>query len=502
MGMKINSSQETELSTSRLDRLGTWIHSHPTTTKASQIASFFLGTGLIASLPFTAPSLALGSIAALALTGAALTAAGIVVSLARQIVPLHHDMHHHVFQAAECEGGKLYYEGDVPILSLDSDHPYFAGKAQGYLCGDAINRIVKRLDFAYHNLGKNPRAESLPKTLDAICQVIPHSYQLEMKGLLAGYRQWAKEHPLQFPKTMTEDDVLLLQLLPDSMHYNPAEFEMKMKILCSQQQCQTAAVACTAIIDRDPEKGFVFARNMDWPSFGVMGTYSLVIHRNYQNGLHRTVEVGIPGLVGTLTGMNERGLSLAMNVCAGSTSEIRGMPAAFYNRACLESCANIDELETYMRKYAPLGPYHLTAADPTRAQSIHFYQAAGAHREQNPHAKRFWKPEQPIVTLNKRYGPEPYGCGVFQDSERQEQLEQFFRERSNRPLEQALSLPHVNNWITTHRVTMEPQTLGFKVAFDNAFAGRAPLCAVPTAELFGRQAKILPVQLLSAAAAG
>lgn len=490
METKINYLKSVD-STTLIERAAFWFHEHPTASKAMQVATIVLGIGLIAALPFSAPFLTTGSIAALVLTGAALLTAGLITTLARQIIPLHHEMNQHVFQPAQCEGGKLYYEGDVPILSLDADHPYLAGKAQGYLCGDAINRIVKRLDFALHRLEIYPRAESLPKTLDAIRQVIPHSYREEMSGLLDGYRQWAKEHPLQFPKAVTEDEVLLLQLLPDSLHFNSAEFERKTNESQGNELNEAAAIACTAIIDRHDARGFQFARNMDWPSLGILGTYSLVIHRGYQNGLHKTVEVGIPGLIGTLTGMNDRGLALAMNVCLGTTTEIRGMPAAFYNRACLESCADIKELETYMRRYAPLGPYHLTVADRISAQSFHFYQAAIA-KNQNPHAKRIWKPNHPLITLNKCYDPKPFGFGIFDDADRQEELDRFVQDRKNRPLEQALALPHVNNWLTTHRVVMEPQTLRFKVAFDNAFAGKAPLCAVPTEKLFHCKAKLPP----------
>lgn len=476
MSLKINLTINRE----RIENLGVWIHEHPTSAKVMRAVSPpLLGIGIFASLFFITSPLAVSLIAGLTLAGIALATAGAIANLASRIIPLHHEMKNHVFKPAECEGGKIYYEGDVPILSLDSDQPYLAGKAQGYLCGEAIHQILKNLCREDRILSL-PKTDSLHQTLNEIRKILPESYKQEMEGLLAGYRQWAKEHPLRFPKFLTEDDILLIQLLPDSMHFNPSLFKMTKAPAHGQEM---PAVACTAIIEIDAGKGFVFARNMDWPSFGVIGTYSLIVHRNYQKGLRKTVEAGMPGLIGTLTGMNDRGLSLAMNVCYGSTKEISGMPACFYNRTCLENCSNIEELENFTKQISPLGPYHLTAADSSCAQSIHFYQAIDFNT-QSPHAKRHCLLKQPIVTLNTRYGPIPYGSGVFEDKERQRQIDQFFRERNNRPLEDALALPHVNNWITTHKVLMEPQTLGFKVAFDNAFAGKAPLCTVPTAKLF------------------
>jgi len=68
--------------------------------------------------------------------------------------------------------------------------------------------------------------------------------------------------------------------------------------------------------------------------------------------------------------------------------------------------------------------------------------------------------------------------------ERQQLIDEFFHRRANKPLKDVLSLPFVNNWITTHRVIMEPQSVRLRVAFDNAFAGKAPLHGVSAQKLF------------------
>ena len=181
--------------------------------------------------------------------------------------------------------------------------------------------------------------------------------------------------------------------------------------------------------------------------------------------------------------MNSQGLSLAMNVCSGSTYEIKGMPAAFYNRECLEKHSTVEEVEAFIRTKSPLGPYHLTLADPNDAKSIHFYQSRQSREE---HITRCWKDHQPLSTFNCKYSPNPYSD--MEDSfERQERIDEFFKERHERPLEDALSLRRVNNKLTTHRAIMEPETRTFKVAFDNAYAGRIPLQTVPTQELFSTE---------------
>ena len=463
-------------SLSSRERAAVWIHRHPTIVKIVVIAAAILGIGLLASLPFTALFLGGGCIAAIAVGGGVLTLASSIALLILDIlIPPHHNMANHAFKPGECEGGRLYYDGDVPILSLNSDDPYKAGEAHGYLCGSAISHLSRRFAFILHTLARQPRADQLsPELLADIRQKIPDNYLLEMQGLLEGYNKWAKEYWWQLPKKITLDDILLFHLMPDSVHFHPNASKRAQK---ERESSKTSPLlACTAIVDRDENGGLVFLRNMDWPSFGLAGTYSLVIHRKHRDHLCSTLEVGTPGLVGTLTGMNSQGLGLGMNVCSGSTWSIRGMPASFYNRACLENCQSVEGVEKFTRDNPPLGPYHLTVADAKQASSIHFYQSPG-----NTHVIRPKEDNRPLATLNCRYDPNP-NCDMHNSRERQSVIDRFFQKM--RPREEVLGLPFVNNWITTHRVVMKPQLGTLQVAFDNAFAGKGPLHTVSTKNLF------------------
>lgn len=451
---------------SATEQAAIWIHEHPTVVKVAEAAALVLGVAMVAAAPFVP---VLGATVALAVGGAILVVAATAALLALDIlIPPHHDMSEHVFPEAEFAGGKLYYEGDVPILSLDMDNPFEAGKAQGYLCGDAINRVVSRFDLLLHTLAGRPRADQLPKTMEEMRKVIPEEYLKEMEGLAEGYNKWVEEQLFScMHKKITADDILLLHLLPDGLHFAPQEFEEGKP----KEAGALPLAACTSIVDED----LVFARNMDWPSFGIAGTYTLVIHRKHKDK-HSTVEVAPPGFVGAITGMNSAGLALSMNVCNGETNEIRGMPAVFHNRYALEHCSTVGDVERLQS--GPLGPYHMTVADSKEAIAIHFYQAEGEN-----HTIRRVTEDTPVFSLNCRYTPEPVDH-VHYGYKRTRHLREFFEEREGRPLEEALALPYVNNWLTTHRVMMEPGKKSMRVAFDNAFAGKAPLHTVPIATLF------------------
>ncbi len=470
-----------EFLTSKKKRLKFWIHEHPLTMKVANTATFAFGIGLCCSIPYLS-SLPVGTTANLFILGGvsllSASACGIA-TLSHLFLDIyaspHHDMKNHDYIPNECEGGKLCYDGDVPVLALEGDNPFTAGKAHGYLCGEAINTLVKRYELVKHTLLGKPRADQLPPLcLDSIRKQIPEEYLTEMKGLLEGYDLWAKENWWNFPKILTLNDITLMHLVPDSLHFdpeNPTEKTSSDKKTLSQE-----IVGCTAIVDRSENDVIQFARNLDWSTYGLTGTKSLIINRRFIDARFNTVDVNVPGFIGTTTGQNSKGLCLAMNVCNGDTNEIKGMPACFYNRYCLENFKSVKEVEKYAEEHPPLGPYHLTAADPEGASTIHFFQS-----KEHQHVIRRWEENKPLVTLNFRYKPTT-SSDMLSSKKRLRVISQHFNKKT--PLENALALPYVNNLYTTHSVVMTPKTGAIKVAFDNAYAGKEALHNVSTAALF------------------
>ena len=455
-----------------------WIHNHPTTVKAAKIAVFIFGAALLATLPFSIPAIG-GAAILLALTGAALTLASIIAFAALDILaPPHHDMGKHLYKPGQCEGGRLYYHGDLPILSITAEDPYVAGKAHGTLAAEGIYRLSRRFTTAVHVFLRRPRAEKLSHILEPLKAKIPEVYLREMQGIVDGYNDWVKKHPFKFAKKVSFDEMLLLHLLPDSVHLNTGGYRRK-----------PALVGCSAIVDKDRERGVVFARNLDWLSLNIVSKYTLVLHRKRPDGLS-TIELAIPGFAGTLTGMNEQGLSLAMNVCIGETKEAHGMPAIVFNRYCLDTCRNLADVRAFADRETPLGPYHLTVADTESAQSFHFFQNGQKYTTQRLEEAR------PLTVLNWRHEPDPYAHGEIHHSRaRQKTLEAYFRKahqeipqeemERGQLVEAALALPSINNHETVHTVVMEPATRSFKVALDEAFSGHTPMQEIPVRRLFG-----------------
>jgi len=459
-----------------------WIHDHPRLFKISH----FVFKSLVA-FSLACP-LVLGA------QGLIYAGAGVTTTLVKSLVERSVEnlgafaspFTQMVFAAKKCEGGQIHYQGNVPILTLYSDNPHVAGKAHGYLCAPQMLNLFDRVE---EEQSRSPA--ELASALEKLN--IPDSMRKEMEGMAEGINQWIDEQwGLYKHRKVTTEEILLANLMPDSLYYNPAAHNQAQKV---------TNVACTAILDKNKESGVVFGRTMDWRSFGLAGTYTLMINRKYTDGRHNTVEVGVPGFVGTLTGMNDAGFSCAMNVCGAAKVHPDGIPSSFYNRMILENANSVKQAKSWMNSHAghPLGSYHLSLADPKSAEAVHFYQktrrspwewitgAKSSHHAFRPLAKK-----EPLVTTNRSFDHDPRH--MFWSQEREQNLQALFSDanahvdRESQDLEKligyALTLPYVNNLITTHAVQMVPGSRGMRVAADNSFAASHPLEEIDTEPLF------------------
>lgn len=469
-----------------------WIHEHPTTMKVIEVAGSVLGAAMFISAPFSFAAIGIVAAIGLGISGFLVLGVSVVAyKVLDLIISPHHDMATHVFKTGECEGGRLFYQGDVPILSIEADDPVVAGKAHGYLLGESLNHLFKRVDFTLHTLARLPRASEAQQGIQEIKKTIPREYLLEMEGVVQGYQQWARENPLSFPKTITLDDLILLHLMPD--HHNlPKTADSE---LMAHEWNPLEQVACSVILDKDENNEIVFGRNMDWPSFGMAGAHSLVIHRKHKETGITTAEIGIPGFVGTITGMNREGLALSMNVCGSApVSEVKGMPAVFFNRYCLEHGKSVREVEELTRRIKPLGAYHMSVAEAQEARAFHFYQSYN-QSEGDTTVQRRVHPGKPLIVLNCQYPtPDSSTAPMHCSEERERMLSSFFdaaatqipssQRKTAKLVAHGLSLPYVNNSLTTHKVLMQPGSRKMSLCFDNAFAGKGTLHPVNMDELF------------------
>lgn len=464
-----------------------WIYKHPAAVKTMEFAGMIFGAAGVCVLPLTFPLFRWKAVVLAAVGGIIAVLSFIAFKALNIVIPPHHNMQNHVFKQGSFGASQIYYQGDVPILELNSDDPYQAGLAHGYLLGPSLDQMLKKLNLIKWAAGM-PHAAQVPATMQEIRDTLPLEYISELEGLVAGFNKWSKEHQWFGAKKVSLDDLILFHLMPDGLHFSPKHVEPSLK----NSVGKNPIVGCTVVIDRDQNEGLTLGRNMDWPSFGIMGTNSLIINRKYTTSQKlSSVELGFPGFVGTLTGMNQKGVSLAMNVCSGNTDAVRGMPAAFFNRSCLENCKSLADVEDKINQESPLGSYHLSVADSTTAKSFHFYQGWG----DGSHVTRDWQANNPLITTNCEYPTHLMEINHMHCSlERKKIIQELFDEAKNKVapnqlnttelVKASLTLPFVDNSITTHKIVMYPQSKKIQLAVDNAYAGGAQLHDLDTDSLF------------------
>ena len=108
--------------------------------------------------------------------------------------------------------------------------------------------------------------------------------------------------------------------------------------LSPMQACSTVTLPASAA----PDHVARFGRNLEFVSLGVADKYSTVFVY-HPEGRYAFASVGWPGLIGVLSGMNNRGLALA-NMEVTRTPRFPGaMPYTLLYRTVLERCKTVNE---------------------------------------------------------------------------------------------------------------------------------------------------------------
>lgn len=468
-----------------IDYLARLILDHPTTIKVIEIALLILGAALIVALPYTIAELGIVSALSLACLGGLLILITYLFHEALELLPPYFDMSTHLYKPFASEdpnGTKLHYENDIPIFSMNAENPEQAGYDHGYHLGAGIAKMLEIWDHLLHDKYGYPRAEEIPNTIKTLCGIIPKTYLQELRGLVKGYNKWIDEQHNHFHIKLTFESALVFHLVSDIMHFKPSDDHCTSGSPLTRVPSEYQKVGCTVVVDRDANHNIVAARNMDW---GLVGAYSVVFKRKYQD--FETLEIGFPGLIGTITGQRNSGFTVMMNIAFGQTTEIQGLPTCFFNRYCLEQCSSVNEVENFLKEHNPLGPFHLIAFDNRDAKSFHMYQNID---KQGPHyMTRSLDDQKPLIITNCTY-PDHTGRGEdFVGSHLREEILETFLKDARKNIEKdnydasailgaAMKLPHVCNPITGQSILFSIDKI--ELVFDNYFAAEKPRHSLDT----------------------
>lgn len=178
--------------------------------------------------------------------------------------------------------------------------------------------------------------------------------------------------------------------------------------LLQMLSCSTFVALGDASADGKP----IFGRNMDYPTRGMLHEHTVVsvFHRGEGKSF---LTIGFPGMMGAVSGMNDRGLSLAvMNVFSPDMTP-DGMPYLLMFREILERCGTIDEAVELIKATPRTTPNNLMVADATGAAVIEFSPKAVEVRR--PTDGRVWSTNhfESEKLSNEKDPNEPTTCGRY-----------------------------------------------------------------------------------------
>ncbi len=446
-----------------------WVHDHSKLLKITRRVFDVFGLSLIAYSTFTAIHLPL------LLSGAFFI---MITEIAYRALNffgfLAIDPTKHAFKKEKYGKSEITYLGHVPVLKLKEITPYQNGYAHGYLMAPYIFKMLFRTRLSARLFGMlhfSKVKESLPE----IKKHIPFDYLKELEGLANGMNDWDLKHSWIYRSPITLDELILFQLVPDMAHLTLSNLPL---------------VGCSVVADRDENTEFItIGRHLDWPSFGIYGSHTILIHRS------TTVSIGVPGLIGDLTVINES-LFLALNVCSPRIRvdliEADKMPSVFLMRHLAEHYTSVEALQQAERDQkipVSLVPFHANAADQKDAIALHFRQDKNSDLLTVIRSISKKKPSHPFTTFNNHHPTTTTESHhLFFAKERAESAQiQFLKYASFPPLEritQILKASPINNHFTIHHVIYTPSTKELHISFDNSFAGSGTSQCISLTDFF------------------
>ncbi len=264
------------------------------------------------------------------------------------------------FVAGTFENGELRFVDGLPVLILRGT-PREMGRQAGHLCRQQIQIMVDEyIGFVYADADKKVAARSRVSTMRPY---IPESYVEELRGMSA-----TSNIPL--------DDLLLVNLFVDF-------------------HCDFVP-QCTAVCfgkDASRDGKTIMGRNLDFPALGLLQNYNLLTVYHPENA-QSFVSIGWPGMIGTATAINEKGLAVAILLSFDGESDFQSQSSLLTIRKIVQQATNLAEAEKILRDTPIAITYNFAIADQSGAIIV----------ERGPKHFRVRHPDKDVLVCANNYG--------------------------------------------------------------------------------------------------
>ncbi len=130
--------------------------------------------------------------------------------------------------------------------------------------------------------------------------------------------------------------------------------------------------ACRTVVSQTAQGGLLHAHNLDWDNLAGLGNWCItIVRRAPSDGRRRTVSIGVPGMVGALDIVNDRGLALSVNQI-GFGRHQPGEPTFLLLRRVAETCDTFAQARAELLQAAPDTPFLITLSSAQEGRAAVF----------------------------------------------------------------------------------------------------------------------------------
>jgi predicted choloylglycine hydrolase len=181
-------------------------------------------------------------------------------------------------------------------------------------------------------------------------------------------RPLATRGAMAFESTLRPEHLAEIKALASSAKVAEADIMLANSFL--DLSPMTACSSISVPSEASPDHVARFARNLDFPTFGIADKSSVVFvyHPADRFGF---VSVSWPGLIGALSAMNEHGLALAnMEITRPAGTMPKAMPYTLLYRTVLERCKTVDEAIALLKSTPRQTPNNLMLMDASGNRAV------------------------------------------------------------------------------------------------------------------------------------
>ncbi len=352
------------------------------------------------------------------------------------------------FHAGRAEGGELKFIDTLPVL-LVGGTPEEIGRQKAALTGEAVKAIADYPRKLLRTLRCEQRWPMVVADGRALFQQAPANHRREMRA---------------FAKALGVD----------------ADAGVAANTIMDTYRGWLGCSSLLVSAEKSATKAPLMGRNLDFYTLGILDKYGLVtVYR--PRGKHAFAAVGMPGMLGCLSGMNDAGLALAVHevYLAADGSKwlnLKGMPYTLCCRRILEECESVEEAEKVLRSMPRSTMLNLAVCD----------RRGGAVLEMTPKSVVLRRGKDGIcVCTNHFRSPE---LAVWTWCHRYDVLAGAATMKTIHLDDIARKLDAVNQGrLTMQTMIFEPATLVLHLSLGPAPSSKQPLRTLPLAPLLGAE---------------